>query len=213
MRESKLREILDPNQRDRLNQLVRQALGTRMVLREDVISELGLSASQVNAFRRSILRYRQVRSTSREKAEAGELSSQLANQEVNRLKSKERQSLVKMLSEEQRSKIGKLTGETFDFGQVKRTYPLAPELTTSGVTWIQGGPLTLEQLRGKVVAVHFYAFECINCQRNLPHYKAWHDDYVDKDLVILGIQTPETSTERSSTVLPQRPNWKGSNIR
>ena len=54
----------------------------------------------------------------------------------------------------------------------------------------------LEQLRGKVVAVHFYAFQCINCQRNFPHYKAWHDDYGDKDLVIIGIQTPETSPER-----------------
>ncbi len=74
--------------------------------------------------------------------------------------------------------------------------PLAPELTDKGVTWIQGGPLKLADLQGKVVAVHYYAFQCINCRRNLPHYKAWHDDYADKGLVIIGIQTPETSSER-----------------
>ena len=130
------------------------------------------------------------------KLKAGELKSQSANQEINRLKAKERQSLVTMLDNEQKSKIGKLTGEAFDFAQVRRTYPLAPEITSDGVTWIQGGPLSLEQLRGKVIAVHFYAFQCINCQRNLPHYKAWHDDYADKDLVIIGIQTPETAPER-----------------
>jgi thiol-disulfide isomerase/thioredoxin len=103
---------------------------------------------------------------------------------------------VKLLSEEQKSKIGNLTGEPFDFSQVKRVYPLAPEFESSGVTWLQGGPLSLERLRGKVVAVHFYAFQCINCKRNLPHYSAWHDDYADKNLVIIGIQSPETSAER-----------------
>ena len=39
---TKLTEILKPNQQDRVNQLVRQALGTRMVLSEDVIARFGL---------------------------------------------------------------------------------------------------------------------------------------------------------------------------
>ena len=101
-----------------------------------------------------------------------------------------------MLNSQQKSKIGKLTGEAFDFSQVRRTYPLAPELTGDGVSWIQGGPLKLSQLKGKVVALHFYAFQCINCQRNFPHYQAWHESYADNGLVIIGIQTPETASER-----------------
>ncbi len=193
---TKLTGILKPNQQDRVNQLVRQALGTRMVLSEDVIGELGLSPSVVESFRETFVTTDKAVQEVEKKLKAGELKSQSANQEINRLKAKERQSLVTMLDNEQKSKIGKLTGEAFDFAQVRRTYPLAPEITSDGVTWIQGGPLSLEQLRGKVIAVHFYAFQCINCQRNLPHYKAWHDDYADKDLVIIGIQTPETAPER-----------------
>ena len=52
--------------------------------------------------------------------------------------------------------------------------------------------------RPDVVVVFFYAFECINCQRNFPHYKAWQEDLADRGVVIVGIQTPETSAERDA---------------
>jgi peroxiredoxin len=58
--------------------------------------------------------------------------------------------------------------------------------------------LQLADLKGKVVAVHFYAFQCINCRRNLPHYNTWFSDYEDQGLVVIGIQTPETAAERSA---------------
>jgi peroxiredoxin len=31
---------------------------------------------------------------------------------------------------------------------------------------------------------------------NYPHYKAWQDRYADKDVVIVGVHTPETPGER-----------------
>ncbi len=195
--ENELSGILTPQQRSRVNQLVRQALGTRMVLREDVIAKLGLSPSTVLAFREAFQETDRRVAEIQKKVAAGELEARSASGEVNQLKAKERQTLVKMLNDDQKTSIGSLTGEAFDFSQVQRTYPLAPELSGEGATWIQGGPLTLEDLRGKVVAVHFYAFQCINCQRNFPHYQAWHESYADKGLVIIGIQTPETATERN----------------
>jgi len=93
-------------------------------------------------------------------------------------------------------------GQPFDFATVKRTLPRAPELIESAGggdlpgNWLSGDAKTLANLRGKVVAVHFYAFQCINCVRNLPHYKSWHDDLADQGLVVIGIQTPETQRER-----------------
>ena len=195
--ESALAGILSLEQRSRVNQLICQALGTRMVLRDDVVSALGLSADTVLAFREAFQETDRRAAEIQKKLSANELDAQAANEEVNQLKAKERQTLVKLLSNEQKASIGELTGEAFDFSQVRRTYPLAPELSGEGATWIQGGPLTLEELRGKVVAVHFYAFQCINCQRNFPHYQAWHESYADKGLVIIGIQTPETATERN----------------
>jgi hypothetical protein len=48
-----------------------------------------------------------------------------------------------------------------------------------------------------VVAVHFWAFACANCINNLPHYNAWHKQFSDKGLTVIGLHTPETQAERS----------------
>ena len=62
--------------------------------------------------------------------------------------------------------------------------------------WINSEPLTMKKLRGKVVLVHFWTNGCFNCKNNYPHYKAWQERYAGKDVVILGIHTPETTGER-----------------
>ena len=73
----------------------------------------------------------------------------------------------------------------------------APAPEFRGVTeWINSGPLTMAKLRGKVVLVHFWTNGCYNCKNNYPHYKAWQERYAGKDVVIVGIHTPETPGER-----------------
>jgi cytochrome c biogenesis protein CcdA/thiol-disulfide isomerase/thioredoxin len=62
--------------------------------------------------------------------------------------------------------------------------------------WINSAPLTLKQLRGQVVLVHFWTFACINCIHVQPHVKAWYDRYHDAGFTVLGIHTPELSFER-----------------
>ena len=62
--------------------------------------------------------------------------------------------------------------------------------------WINSEPLSMKKLRGKVVLVHFWTNGCFNCKNNYPHYKAWQERYAGKDVVILGIHTPETIGER-----------------
>jgi thiol-disulfide isomerase/thioredoxin len=59
-----------------------------------------------------------------------------------------------------------------------------------------GRPLSLRELRGKVVLVDFWTYTCINCVRTLPYLKAWDREYRDKGLVIVGVHTPEFSFER-----------------
>lgn len=191
-----LDSILDDDQLDRLSQLERQALGTRMVLRDDVATALNLSDKQRDGLIATFLETDQESMAIQKAVAKGEKDANAGNRELERLKTKERQWLVARLTDEQKSRMGALTGEPFSFSQIRRTYPLAPELTNEGGVWVQGGPIDLNQLRGKVVAVHFYAFQCINCQRNFEHYQGWHEDYADKDLVVIGIQTPETSAER-----------------
>jgi peroxiredoxin len=73
----------------------------------------------------------------------------------------------------------------------------APVPEFRGVTrWINSEPLTMSKLRGKIVLVHFWTNGCYNCVNNYPHYKAWQERYADnKDVVIVGIHTPETAGE------------------
>ena len=64
------------------------------------------------------------------------------------------------------------------------------------VEWINSEPLTLRQLRGKVVLIDFWTYSCVNCLRTLPHLKAWDAAYRDDGLVILGVHAPEFAFER-----------------
>ena len=74
--------------------------------------------------------------------------------------------------------------------------PLAAE--PAGIyAWINSDPLTLEQLKGKVVLVDFWTYTCVNCIRTFPYLKLWHSRYADDGLVILGIHTPEFDFEKN----------------
>jgi thiol-disulfide isomerase/thioredoxin len=70
----------------------------------------------------------------------------------------------------------------------------APEFT--GIkAWINSEPLTMGQLRGKVVLIDFWTYTCINCQRTLPHLKRWNDRYSKAGLAVIGVHSPEFSFE------------------
>ena len=78
-----------------------------------------------------------------------------------------------------------------------KDYGPAPEFT--GIkTWLNtpgGRPLTLAQLRGKVVLVDFWTYSCINCLRTLPYLEAWYRTYAKDGFVVVGVHTPEFAFE------------------
>jgi cytochrome c biogenesis protein CcdA/thiol-disulfide isomerase/thioredoxin len=67
---------------------------------------------------------------------------------------------------------------------------------TGGAPWINSPPLTIASLKGKVVAVDFWTYSCINCLRTLPYVKAWAARYVDQGLVVVGVHAPEFAFEQ-----------------
>ena len=69
----------------------------------------------------------------------------------------------------------------------------APEFAKGN--WINSDPLTLNQLRGRVVLVEFWTFGCDNCRNTLPSVKEWDERYRDRGLTIVGVHTPETLSE------------------
>ncbi|HEX4244824.1 MAG TPA: cytochrome c biogenesis protein DipZ [Acidimicrobiales bacterium] len=69
---------------------------------------------------------------------------------------------------------------------------------TGIVDWLNtpgNKPLSLAQLRNKVVLVDFWTYSCINCQRALPHVEAWDNAYKQDGLVVVGVSTPEFAFE------------------
>ena len=72
---------------------------------------------------------------------------------------------------------------------------LAPEI--EGIlTWINSGPVSLQNSRGKVVLIDFWTYTCVNCIRTFPFLKLWHSRYADDGLIIVGVHTPEFDFEK-----------------
>ena len=61
--------------------------------------------------------------------------------------------------------------------------------------WLNSRPLTMQELRGKVVLIDFWTYSCINCLRTLPHVEAWYRMYHKDGLVVVGVHTPEFAFE------------------
>jgi len=76
----------------------------------------------------------------------------------------------------------------------------APEF--AGIdNWFNSPPLAMSQLRGKVVLIDFWTYDCVNCLNTLPHVKRWHEKYKDQGLVVVGVHTPEFPFERETANL------------
>ena len=71
----------------------------------------------------------------------------------------------------------------------------APEFN-SIKSWINSEPLTMADLKGKVVLIDFWTYSCINCVRTLPYVEKWYEKYKSKGLVIVGVHAPEFSFEK-----------------
>jgi thiol-disulfide isomerase/thioredoxin len=64
--------------------------------------------------------------------------------------------------------------------------------------WFNSAPLSISDLRGKVVLVDFWTYGCYNCVNTLPYVTKLYESYKDKGLVVVGIHTPEFPFERSA---------------
>jgi len=107
-----------------------------------------------------------------------------------------------------RSRLASLRGGKVGFGEAAahaatpqadglKDYGPAPDFTGTE-RWFNSAPLTLAQLRGRVVLVDFWTYTCINCIRTLPHLEAWDRKYRNDGLTIVGVHTPEFPFEHDA---------------
>ena len=92
------------------------------------------------------------------------------------------------------SNTGKITKAQYSID--KSQFSKAPDF--AGISgYINTHPITLKDLKGKVVLVDFWTYSCINCIRTLPYLADWNAKYADKGLVIVGVHTPEFEFEKN----------------
>jgi thiol-disulfide isomerase/thioredoxin len=84
----------------------------------------------------------------------------------------------------------------------------APEIKKSDV-WINTAPLTLASLKGKVVVIDFWAFDCPYCAEAMPHVLALYDKYAKDGLVIIGVHTPRIDYEKDVPKIKDAVTKKG----
>ena len=75
--------------------------------------------------------------------------------------------------------------------------PLAPEFTHSAqADWVNSKPLILADLRGQVVLVDIWTFECWNCYRSFPWLRATEAKFAPRGLRVVGVHSPEFDREK-----------------
>ena len=84
----------------------------------------------------------------------------------------------------------------------------APELK-GGDAWINSGALKLDTLKGKVVLIDFWAFDCPFCAEAMPHVKEMYDKYAKDGLVVIGVHVPRIDYEKEIPKIKDAVTKKG----
>lgn len=188
---AELGQIMGASAATRLRQLELQAQGVRMLARPELEAFLSLSTDQKSRLEKLFAETDALAAKVRTRAGQSDENALAA---LSAAKKAESEGGFKLLSMEQQKKLYSAIGPLVNTAKLERIYPLAPELIDSG-TWI-GSPVKLAELRGRVVLVHYYAFQCSNCQANFHIYNRWHKSLSGRGVSLIGIQTPETAAER-----------------
>ena len=91
-------------------------------------------------------------------------------------------------------------------GHAARQLPQpAPEFThQDDDAWLNSKPLSLVELRGKVVLLDFWTFDCWNCYRSFPWLRALESRMKNRAFMIVGVHTPEFDHERQKIRLEEK---------
>jgi len=86
---------------------------------------------------------------------------------------------------------------TLAAGGILKSPVQAPEFTHNGKQdWINSTPLSIKDLKGKVVLIDFWTFGCWNCYRSFPWMNAMETRLSKQDFQVIGVHTPEFANEK-----------------
>ncbi|NUQ62174.1 MAG: hypothetical protein HUU20_06785 [Pirellulales bacterium] len=153
---ARLSSILARDQQQRLDQVELWTLGTRAFVLGDLPERLKLSEEQRQKIREVVSKTDASIDELGKKLQSGG-SRESVEKEARSLRTDEQKQILAVLTRRQQQQWIALLGKRIEVARLGRVQFKAPELRGNG-PWINSAPLALEQLKGKVVALHFYAF-------------------------------------------------------
>lgn len=193
--QARLKNVLRPEQHQRLGEIRMRVLGTAALLRPEVATKMDYSGDQRPKLEKIIAEARKGQAALEKQAQSGKGGDAIAKERA-RVQIEEQTQILELFSKAQQNQWREMVGANFDLSRIGKGAFKAPELALTK-EWFNSQPLQLSQLEGQVVVLHFYAFGCINCVHNYPHYRAWQEAFAGQGVTMIGIHTPETSGERS----------------
>ena len=197
-------KILTAAQRERLDKLLARVEGTEALLRDEFAAKVKLTSEQRAEVKKLITDTRAAQAKVNGDIIAAKLDETAAGKELERLNKGEWDGVLKIVDREQQGRWSSFIAGDFDAARLGQTKFKTPDLVAAPGAWVNGQPLSKEQLRGKVVIVHYFAFGCINCIHNYPTYRKWQDELALKNVVLVGIHTPETQGEHNVETLKSK---------
>ncbi|MFK8111862.1 MAG: hypothetical protein AB8B91_06655 [Rubripirellula sp.] len=150
-------KIFSDKQQSRLQQIAYRIKGIACVLEPGAVETLDLSTQQQTQIQEVISSTREQISKVSTREYPGEKAMKESQKTIATARRKEQEDIVALLNATQKRKLPALVGKNFDQESLGQVAFKAPELVDSGL-WINTDGLHLADLRGKVVALHFFAF-------------------------------------------------------
>jgi len=150
-------EFFSDDQLDRLRQIRYRIKGMSFVLDPEAALALTLTAQQRDDIKAvmedAMAKIKKVQS----REYPGDEAHRKAQKVMTAARKEEQKEILALLDNVQRKKFVELVGEPFDAGSLGQASFKAPDLIDSG-EWVNTESLELSDLKGKVVALHFFAF-------------------------------------------------------
>ncbi len=150
-------KLLTESQQQRIQQISYRIKGISFVLLPEPAARLKLSQQQQEEIQAAVSEANEKVNEVSSNEYQGPEAQAAAMKVINAARKQEEETIFGMLDDDQKRELASLIGGPFEFSQLGRVAFKAPPLIDSG-QWINSEGLQVEDLRGKVVALHFFAY-------------------------------------------------------
>ncbi len=150
-------KLLSTQQQERLRQIAYRLRGISCVLMPHAAEQLRLTSQQKAEIEAIVKETREQVNELQSGTYQGEEAHRKSQDAITAARKKEQQAILDLLDNTQKQRLMALVGGSFAPGRLGHVSFKAPELSTDD-EWINSKPLQLADLRGKVVALHFWPF-------------------------------------------------------